>query len=244
MGELSITLTNRGLMTAQPHDVIPDGFFPNFLNMTAQKGGYIENRQGTERVSSINLGGPIHSQGRMLREYLSLNSCPTEQPVLGVYYSYLFVATGGVLPLTWSISAGTLPTGLTLAGGSISGTPSVGGQFPYTLKVQDSNTPPHVLQINCLFDVDHVVITSTCPTDEAVVDTPYEFQCTATGGVLPYAWTIDSGALPTGLTLDGSTGLISGTPSMAGAFSFVIKVTDSSVITSSDTDPCSMTVGA
>ncbi len=230
-------------MTAQPHDVIPDGFYPNFLNMTSQKDGYIEGRQGTERLSSINLGGPIHSQGRMLREYLQLNACPTSQPVLGVYYAYLFVATGGILPYTWTIIGGVLPTGLTLADGSISGTPSVGGSFHYTLQVEDSSTPPHRLQISCTFEIDHVVITSNCPDDNAIVDTPYVFQCTATGGALPYTWTIDSGALPDGLTIDGATGLISGTPSVDGPFSFTIKVTDSSIITSDDSDPCEMTVG-
>jgi hypothetical protein len=46
-------------------------------------------------------------------------------------------------------------------------------------------------------------------------------------GVAPYTFAVTSGALPTGTTLNGSTGVISGTTSAAGTFTFTIKVTDS-----------------
>src|SRR5437867_1149243 len=48
----------------------------------------------------------------------------------------------------------------------------------------------------------------------------------ATGGSLPYAWSIVSGALPTGLTL-AANGVITGTPSVSGIFNFTVRVTDS-----------------
>lgn len=66
MGEITLTLHNKGLMVAAPHDVIPDGFFSNLLNMTSNRAGYIENRQGSSQVSGTNLGAAVHSQGRML----------------------------------------------------------------------------------------------------------------------------------------------------------------------------------
>jgi phospholipase C len=49
----------------------------------------------------------------------------------------------------------------------------------------------------------------------------------ATGGVQPYAWAVTSGALPSGLILNGTAGVISGTPTAIGASSFTVTVTDS-----------------
>jgi uncharacterized repeat protein (TIGR03803 family) len=48
----------------------------------------------------------------------------------------------------------------------------------------------------------------------------------ATGGTLPYTWSRASGSLPNGLTLNSSTGAISGKPTKAGTFNFTVKVTD------------------
>jgi len=57
----------------------------------------------------------------------------------------------------------------------------------------------------------------------------YSTTVSATGGTAPYTWSVVSGSLPTGLHLS-SSGLISGTPTAAGAFSVVVQVTDSSAL--------------
>ena len=62
---------------------------------------------------------------------------------------------------------------------------------------------------------------------------PYSATIQATGGVSPYRWTTTSGTLPPGLTLDPSTGTISGDPSSTGSFSFTVTVTDSSATATS-----------
>lgn len=54
----------------------------------------------------------------------------------------------------------------------------------------------------------------------------YAQTVVSTGGIEPLAWTVDSGSLPTSLTLNAATGVISGTPSIAATYYFAIKVTD------------------
>jgi len=62
--------------------------------------------------------------------------------VVGSPYSTTLQATGGKAPLTWSLFSGSLPGGLTLStAGVISGTPSAGGVFTFTVKVSDSSSP-------------------------------------------------------------------------------------------------------
>jgi len=59
----------------------------------------------------------------------------------------------------------------------------------------------------------------------------YSQSLTASGGTLPYTWSIISGSLPTGLTLNTSTGVISGTPTATGTFNFTAQVSDATIPT-------------
>src|SRR5262249_28755576 len=82
------------------------------------------------------------------------------------------------------------------------------------------------------------ITTTTLPA--ATVGAAYTTTLTATGGTPPYSWSIASGTLPAGLTLAASTGVISGTPTTAGASSFTVQVT--SAAWDSATAPLSITV--
>jgi Putative Ig domain/Squalene-hopene cyclase C-terminal domain len=73
----------------------------------------------------------------------------------------------------------------------------------------------------------NLFVTSTS-LPSAILNQPYKTKLTASGGNVPYTWSVESGfgTLPTGLTLNSTTGAISGKPKTTGTASFVVEVTD------------------
>ncbi len=90
------------------------------------------------------------------------------------------------------------------------------------------------------------VLSLACVSNSTgTVGTPYSSALVASGGKSPYTYSITSGSLPTGLTLNGLTGTISGSPSAAGTFSFTARVVDSTSGTAqAATGNCSITIAA
>jgi hypothetical protein len=145
---------------------------------------------------------------------------------VGVAYSQQLSVTGGTAPITFAVTDGTLPDGLTLSpGGLISGTPTAAGSFNFTITATDANGAT----ASQAFDVTVAAAPTISPTvlPDAVVNTPYSQQLNVSGGTGPFTWSVSSGSLPAGLTLDSGTGLISGTPTTVGSSTFTVTVTDS-----------------
>jgi hypothetical protein len=69
-------------------------------------------------------------------------------------------------------------------------------------------------------------ILTTSPLLQGTAGTPYSQILSASGGTRPYIWAVSVGSIPPGLTLNSSSGTLSGTPSTAGTFSFTVTVTD------------------
>ncbi|MGO8786324.1 MAG: beta strand repeat-containing protein [Terriglobia bacterium] len=152
-------------------------------------------------------------------------------------YSQTISASGGTLPVVWSVTSGALPAGLTLAGtstasGMISGTPTATGSFSFTATAKDSSTPPVTVNQPLSIAIANLPLSiSTTSLPNAVVGTPYSEPLQASGGTPPYTWTVASGSsLPTWLTIGGSgtSWTVSGTPTSTGPVSFTLTVTDSS----------------
>ena len=151
---------------------------------------------------------------------------------LGVPYLLTLTASGGSTPYVWSVAAGALPSGLRLAEstGVISGTPTAVGSFTSTIEVEDSETPRVRRQVMLQISIGALppleIVTASLPG--GVVGDAYAADLTASGGAPPRVWSVSAGALPSGLTLDPTSGHLAGTPTSAGTASFTLTVADSS----------------
>ena len=146
---------------------------------------------------------------------------------MGVAYSQTFAASGGS-SYVYSISAGALPTGLSLntANGVVSGTPSSSGTFSFTVTATDVTTAT-ISQVYSLTIAPPGINITPATVPGGTVATAYSQSFSASGGTGPYTYTIISGSLPAGLTLS-SGGVLSGTPTAGGTFTFAVRATDSS----------------
>ena len=150
---------------------------------------------------------------------------------VGQAYSQTISETGGTGTITFGVSTGTLPTGLSLntSTGAVTGTPSTttGSPFSFTVTATDSvgasGSQAYTVTINAVPSI----TTATLPS--GTVGTIYSQTLAETGGTGAITFGVTVGTLPTGLSLNTSTGAITGTPTTtAGSpFSFTISATDS-----------------
>jgi len=167
---------------------------------------------------------------------------------VSVSYSTTLVAIPLIPPpITWAVISGSLPTGLALAPttGVISGTPTTAGTYNFTVTVTDSTGTS--LQQGFSITVAATPITFTTiallNAKEGVI---YQAYIVVAGGTSPYTFSLTSGVLPSGLTLDPINGIILGTPAngSAGNYTITITVTDSSTSHLTAQHSYSLVVGA
>src|SRR5579871_3981500 len=152
-----------------------------------------------------------------------------------VAYSQPLSASGGTGTLTWSIASGSLPGGLSLnTAGGITGTPTAAGVFNFTVTATDTVGASNSKSLSLSVAAGAPIVTSLA-LPPSTVGAAYSQTLTATGGLPPYTWSISSGSLPQGLSLNSSTGVISGTPGIAGSSTFTVTVTGADAASGSAT---------
>jgi hypothetical protein len=160
---------------------------------------------------------------------------------VGVPYNQSVAGADGTGPYVWSVSIGSLPTGLTInsSTGAITGTPSAAGPdtFTVTLTDADGQTASEGYAIAVAPapapPVAPPSITTTSLPD-AQVGSAYEQSITGSGGTTPYQWSISAGSLPAGLSLDPIVGTLTGIPNATGQDSFTVTLTDANGLTATE----------
>lgn len=143
--------------------------------------------------------------------------------VVGVRYVAAFGASGSD-SVTFALAGGAVPGGLTFtSNGFLAGTPAVPGQFSFTVSVTDQNGNSASKAFTLLIQPAPLTLSGTVPPT-APLGSPLSISVTAAGGVPPYRYSI-GGSLPPGTSF--TNGVISGTPTVQGNYSFRITVSDS-----------------
>jgi len=175
---------------------------------------------------------------------LSITTTSLPPGSIGQAYSQQVQTIGAIAPLTWSISAGTLPPGLTLnQTGVISGTPIVpAGTSSFTVRVQDAGGQSDTQALSIVINLFNAPNITTTTLQGVIVGQSYNQTLHANGGIGALTWSVSAGSLPAGLLLDPTAGTISGVPTSAGTFNFTVMVRDT--LNQSDTKNLSIAVSA
>jgi hypothetical protein len=175
------------------------------------------------------LCSPGTNGGTLVNGVCVLPAASVGQP----YEGFLLTSNGAVD--TFTITKGSLPPGLSMpatygaAGTIVGGTPTKQGTFTFSVHVTPfgASTP----STNGTYSIAvgsapplTITFPSSCCT-AGTVGSSYFQNFFTSGGVGPFTWTVAAGQLPPGVTLTGDH--LGGTPTVAGTFSFTIKVTDS-----------------
>ena len=139
-------------------------------------------------------------------------------------------ATGGIAPYTWTIASGALPACLTLNNGTITGTPTAAcaGSYSVSFLVTHSGTPTAptatTATLNLVINAAPAIAFTGAMRATATYKLAYAGSAAATGGAgtLSYSAT----GLPAWLSLNPSTGAVTGTPTAVGAYNFSVTASD------------------
>ncbi len=164
---------------------------------------------------------------------LAITSGSVVAATAGEEFVFLFGADGGLEPYTWSLVSGSLPPGVSLSSaGLLSGTPTMGGTFDFTVAVTDAEDPVVTVTQAVTAQISLDVPGGSLAT--GFTGEPYSQAVSAADGVPPYTWQASPvnilnslvSNVPPGLALS-SSGVLSGTPTAAGSYAFWASAQDS-----------------
>ena len=202
-----LALSNTGVITGEPSEL---GLF-NFTVNVVDSSSPTRSTQGSLQIR--------------IKQFLAITTTSVPGAAVGSSYSVQLQATGDP-PLTWSRASGNLPPGIDIsAAGLLSGTPTSTGTFDFVVRVTNES-PTQEFTRNFQIIVGTAVSVTTATVPQATRFVPYSATLSAAGGLPPFSWSVVSGNLPTGLSLSAA-GVIGGTPTVLGTFSFTARAVDS-----------------
>src|SRR6476661_2835569 len=148
-------------------------------------------------------------------------------------YSASVSGSGGAPPYTWSV-APALPANLSLdtKTGAITGTPTTAATTTHTFTLRDSSAPSQTVEQSLNLTIEPPLMITTTSLPDASISSSYNEPVETVGGLGTLTFSIvlpGTGTLPSTLSLNTATGIISGTPTApAGTFPFTVRVADTS----------------
>lgn len=150
----------------------------------------------------------------------------------GMPYSQVLSAANGTSPYVWSAGQG-VPPGMALnpTTGALAGTPTTRGSYSFEVHLTDGASKTATKAFTLTVQGSPLSITTVSPLFAGSVGTAYSQTFSVAGGAEPYVWTMRPAV--SGLTLNPSAGVLSGTPDQAGTYALTVQVSDSSGLTAS-----------
>jgi hypothetical protein len=226
-----LTLAMSGVVSGTPTQAGSYSFWVNLSDQNPPSADWCRPAQSQREFTIVinNAGGgspppPAPAPGPAP----SITTASLPEASAGTAYSTTFAASGAGTK-TWSIVAGSLPAGLSLASnGVVSGTPQAAGTSSFTVKVSANGASS---QKQFTLAVTPALQISAPASQVGEVAVPLTIALNAGGGSAPYSWEITQGSLPTHVGFigdqgNGSTATIKGVPANFGSFSLTFKVTD------------------
>jgi hypothetical protein len=192
-----LTLTSLGTLAGTPTT-------PGAYSFTVAVTDSSAATQRYDKAMSLVIGAP-----------LAITSGVLPNAKQGAQYSQVLTASGVGSGSVWTVSAGSLPQGISLQpNGTLTGAPTTTGSYVFQVSVTDASGQVASAQLTLVVDSGFSI--STAALSDATLNVPYSLALATSAGTAPYTFSVSFGALPPGMAISAS-GTRSGPPTPAGS---------------------------
>ncbi len=177
--------------------------------------------------SSSRLVGTTSDPVRITTRKLAISTTALPEATVQLPYEVALQTTGADEPVIFSVDPVRLPDGITLSqAGVLSGRPTTLGTKTFTVQAYDERGQFAQRRLTLAVTEPTAPVLADAVLPGAQLGVGYAYQPLRVGGTAPFTWTLTAGALPAGLRLNTSTGLIAGTPTTRETTSVTLRVAD------------------